>query len=292
MIDQLFSTRQGYRPENKPITVREEAPRELREAILMLAKRLEMRVHDMRDVVCEVLLVTPNPDNRSEHFVWLKIEHLVYGAAWYKVYDVAESFYTKLMSDDQEAAIEFGCRLNEFFLEKGIGWEIQGGEIVYRGSEVFANSTHKTPQSLEKVGFLLAASEMREALRCISRRPDADVTGAIQHAMVALETTAREVVGDRKSTLGKLTSELNLPGSLKGAIDKLWGYTSNWGRHISEGQNIDYGEAELVVAIAGSLRIFRPAGTWGNRRANLGKTSHRQSYIFLMQLRRKIHYRF
>lgn len=257
MTYQLFSARQGHRPEDKPISIREDAPRELREAILMLAKRLGMSPHDMRDVVCGVLLVTPNPDNWSAYpNVWLEVERLMYFAAWYKAYDVAESFHAKLMSDDREAALEFEDRLNEFFHEKGIGWELQDGKIIYRGSEVFSNSTRRTPQSLEKVGFPRAANEMREALSDISRRPAPDITGAIQHAMAALETTAREVAGDRNRTLGKLASELNLPPPLKLVIDKLWGYTSNRGRHVDEGQNIDCTEAELVVAIAGSLCEF------------------------------------
>ena len=258
MTYQPFSARQGYRPEDKPITIREEAPRELREAILMLAKHLEMTPHDMRDVVCGVLLVSPDPDNWSAYpNVWREVEDLMYyRAVWYKVYDISEAFYAKLISDNLEAAIEFERQLNEFFLEKGIGWELRDGKIIYRGSEVFANSTHKTPQALEEVGFQLAANEMREALSDISRRPVPDITGAIQHAMAALETTAREVTGEPKWTLGKLIPKLGLLSPLDKAITKLWGYASNRARHICEGEKIDYTEAELIVTIAGSLSAF------------------------------------
>ena len=257
MTPQPFSARQCYRPEDQPITIREDAPAELRGAILMIARSLEMDPLNMRDVICGILPALPDPNNWSPYpNVWCEVTYLMEDAPWYKVYDIAESFYSKLMSEDPEVATEFERRLNDFFLEKGIGWELRAGEITYRGSEVFANSTQKTPQALEKVGFPRAADEMREALGCISRRPNADITGAIQHAMAALEATAREVAGDRKSTLGKLTSNLHLPVPLKEAIDKLWGYTCNWGRHIHEGQSIDYTEAELVVAIAGSLCDF------------------------------------
>ena len=260
MTSQPFSAREGHRPEDKQITVREDAPPELRQAILMLAKSLEMRPHDMRDVICGVLLVFPNPNNWSPYpNVWCEVQNLMDDAVWYKIYDIAESFYAKLVSDnprDFEPASEFERKLNEFFLEKGIGWELRDGQITYRGSEVFANSTQKIPQALEKVGYQRAANEMREALRDISRRPDADITGAIQHAMAALEATAREVAGDRKRTLGKLSSKLDLPSPFKEILDKLWGYTSNRGRHIREGENINYPEAELIVTIAGSLCAF------------------------------------
>lgn len=256
MISKPFSARQNYQPEDKPITIREDAPRELREAILILAKDLEMSLHDMLDVICDVLLVSPDPQNWMPSYAKEEVNDRMNKAPWYKVYDIAESYYAKFVSDNSEAAIEFERRLNDFFLEEGIGWELRNGKIIYRGSEVFAYSTHNIPQALKKVGFQLAANEMREALSDISRHPNPDITGAIQHAMAALETTAREVAGDRKQRLGQLSSRLNLPSPLDEVIKKLWGYASNRGRHIREGQNIDYAEAELVVTIAGSLCGF------------------------------------
>ena len=58
------------------------------------------------------------------------------------------------------------------------------------------------PQRLDETGLKRAANEMREALRDISRRPEPDITGAIQHAMAALEATAREATGQSNPTLG------------------------------------------------------------------------------------------
>ncbi len=256
MIEKPFSTRQGYKREDKQVTVREDAPEELRNAILMLAKKLEMSPHDMRDVICEVLLVAPDPDNWSPYpNVWFEVQNLMSDADWYRVYDIAEAFYKRFVSDNPEASVEFERRLNEFFHEKGIGWNLRNGQILFRGSETFVNSTHKAPQTLEKVGFQRAANEMREALKDISRRPNADITGAIQHAMAALESTAREVTGDRNSTLGKLAKHA-LPSPLDKAIEKLWGYASDHGRHIREDHTVDITEAELIVAIAGSLCEF------------------------------------
>ena len=97
---------------------------------------------------------------------------------------------------------------------------------------------------------------MREALRDISRRPQPDVTGAIQHAMAALEATAREVTGQRNLTLGQLISMLDLTAPLDQAVHKLWGYASEYGRHIREQQDVDLADAELIVTIAGSLCAF------------------------------------
>ena len=90
----------------------------------------------------------------------------------------------------------------------------------------------------------------------ISRRPAPDTTGAIQHAMAALEATAREVAGQPNPTLGKLVPMLSLPAPLDQAVHKLWGYASDRGRHVREQQTVDTTEAELIVAVSGSLCAF------------------------------------
>ena len=97
---------------------------------------------------------------------------------------------------------------------------------------------------------------MQEALRDISRRPQPDITGAIQHAMGALEATARDVTGQSNDTLGQLISELSLPKPLDKAVDKLWGYASDRARHIREGQAVDTAEAEMVVIVACAVCTF------------------------------------
>ena len=74
--------------------------------------------------------------------------------------------------------------------------------------------------------------------------------------MAALEATAREVTGQPNPTLGKLVAVLELPAPLDQAVHKLWGYASDRGRHIREQESVDHTEAELIVAIAGSLCAF------------------------------------
>lgn len=253
-----FSERNDYRPPAARITVREDAPSELRDAIPMLAEAVGMQPSTISRVVCQVLLKPPTK-NWSREYIFDEVVDLVDGADWFKVYDIAEALYAELASEQREdikPAHDFERRLNDFFVEHGIGWELCDGKIVHRGSDVFARSTREVPQHLSEMGFKRAASEMREALSDISRRPEPDVTGAIQHAMAALEATAREVTGQPNPTLGKLVPTLDLPGPLDQAVHKLWGYTSERGRHIREGQAVDHAEAEFVVTVAGSLCEF------------------------------------
>lgn len=259
-MTQRFSDRQGYRPTAVQVKVREDAPSNLRGAIPLIAEEAGMTPSTMRRAICKVLLEPPDPNNWSDYpNIRDEVSWLIKEASWYKVYDIAEALYAVLAtssSRDSGPADEFERRLNGFFVENGIGWVLRDGEIVHRGSEVFTKSTHEVPGRLEETGFQRAANEMREALGDISRRPEPDITGAIQHATAALEATAREVAGQPNLTLGKLVPLLNLPAPLDKSVEKLWGYASDRCRHIRERDTVDHSEAELIVAIAGSLCAF------------------------------------
>jgi hypothetical protein len=47
-----------------------------------------------------------------------------------------------------------------------------------------------------------------------------------------------------------------LPQPLGSVVEKLWGYSSQYGRHVSEGKPAAYEEAELVVGVAGALSVY------------------------------------
>lgn len=252
-----FSDRFGYRGADAPITVREDAPEALRVALVQLGYEAGMGPDSMRSAICEVLLRRPDRNNWSAGNVEYEVEGLIDDADWYKVYDIAEKLYRELQSRDPfgATAVTYENRLNSFFRENGIGWEMQEGRIVARGSEAFGVTSRTAAQEMEATGRSTAAREIHEALADISRRPNADVTGAIQHAMAALECVAREVSGSTE-TLGKLVAKLGLPKPLDSAIEKLWGFASEQGRHIREGRNPRFEEAELVVTVASAVSVY------------------------------------
>ena len=256
-----FSDRHNYRSLEQEISVREDAPEDLRFAIPLIAEEVGMRPTPMRRTICRVLHVRPDPSNWSDYpNVSDEVNYLISDCPWFKVYDIAEALHAAFASHSPDAAETFEEKLNDFFFEKGIGWKMTNGDIVYRGSDVFTETTQQADQVLAKTGLSAAANEMQEALRDISRRPEPDVTGAIQHAMSALECTAREVTGKRKLTLGRIIPYLELSPPLDDAVDKLWGYASDRARHVREGHLVTTHEAELIVSIACSLWCARRTG--------------------------------
>jgi hypothetical protein len=108
---------------------------------------------------------------------------------------------------------------------------------------------------MQQAGKSTAANEIHEALKDISRRPSADVTGAVQHSMAALECVAREIDGS-SDTLGQIIKRLTIPPPLDGALHRLWGFASEQGRHIQEGGEPNFEEAELVVTVASAVSVY------------------------------------
>lgn len=263
---QPFSKRYGYRTAPKEITIREDAPEALRHFVLSMARDLGLRPSALRNTICDILHVRPDPGNWSEFpNIWGEVNDLVFGCPWFKFYDFTERVYEVLEGENgyrteetRRIAQQFQGELNEFFVDEGIGWQLANGEIVVRGTESFEASIHSARNVLEDAGRMTASSEIHEALADLSRRPQPDLTGAVQHAMAALECVARDVCGDESATLGEIIKRYPgvIPKPLDDAVAKAWGFASEMARHIREGHSPDYREVELVVGIAATVATY------------------------------------
>jgi hypothetical protein len=261
MNDESFSKRYGFRKTtNVEISVRHDAPYELRGILVELAYSCGFRPKSLRSLVCRVLLKRPAPNNWSEYpNIDSEIRELLDNCDWDRVYDVAEAL-SQAMSDSPSAynLEKFQTDLNTFFFENGIGWMLTNGQIVVRGPEAQQEAFETAKFTLDISGLKTAQQELHEALIDLSRRPKPDISGAMQHSMAALECVAREVVGNPRATLGEIikSQASQIPKPLDEAVTKAWGYASEHARHIREGCSPSYEDAELVVGICASVSTY------------------------------------
>jgi hypothetical protein len=256
-----FSRRNNYKAVASDITIREDAPQNLRSAIILIAENIGMAPSNMRSEICSVLLVAEDRNNWSEYpNIYEEAKDLVSSCAWHKVYDIAEKFYARLATLTPTGAQTFETRLNEFMEETGIGWQMKHGLIITRGSESFSNLQGKAEDILKEAGKKTAANEISEAFIDLSRRPHPDLSGSIQHAMAAVECLLREFSPNGNATLGTLISDLKdkdiIPKPLDNALIKLWGYSSENGRHLKDGKDPSFEEAELTVTICSAVCTY------------------------------------
>ncbi len=256
-----FSERQGLSRPDAEITVRNDAPEDLRDAAAMIAYTAGLMPSDLRGIVCSAVMAAPDRNNWSEYpNIDEEARDHLREAPWFEVYDIIEAISTFLRrnpragQDQRPGATVFEEQLNRFFRSRGIGWQLVQDRIEMRGSEAFEVAVRQGRDELHSQGKSTAANELHEAIQDLSRRPEAEVTGAIQHAMAALECIARDKVFS-KDTLGLLIQRNPdlFPKPLDKAVELIWGFGSNQGRHLIEGKAPAFDEAELIVGLSGVL---------------------------------------
>jgi len=176
------------------------------------------------------------------------------------VYDFAEAVWDHLFVKHRNVhgALKFECELNEFFIENGIGWLLLRGQIVERSPEVLAAVQIEAVNAVRESGRNTAADELHKAHLDLSKRPDADPTGAVQHGLAALECLARDISGNSKATLGELarTRPDLFPKVIQTIVEKAWGFASDTGRHVREGGVPTLGEAQMMIGLVASVSAY------------------------------------
>ncbi|MBS1572856.1 MAG: hypothetical protein JST62_10710 [Bacteroidetes bacterium] len=239
----------------KEITVREDAPKGLRDFVPIAFYDLGKQPSDLLPIVCKVLKVVPEGNWTEFPNIDYEIKSHLENCDWFFVYDIIELILQKLNTKERT---NFSEEINEFFIMNGIGWKINENQIETRGDEVFETAVKNVVEVLEVAKLDTAKTEIREAIIDLSRRPTPDITGAIQHSLACLECISREITGDRKLTMGKIIEKHPniVPKPLDSAIEKIWGFASNQGRHLQEGQAPEYLEAELVVELTSAIATY------------------------------------
>ncbi len=248
-----FSTRHGYKnAEEVKITIREDAPQEFRDFLILLLYEYGFKPSWLRKTFCLVLRKAPDGNNWSEYpNIDEEIKWLLRDCKWFKVYDILEEMLQTEFSNREK----FIAEVNDFFIENGYGWKINQSLVEMRGDESFEVVVKLAKDELAEEQYSTASKELHQALKDLSRRPSPDITGAIQHSMASLECVAREITGDRKATLGDIMGKhkVLIPAPLDEAVKKAWGFASEYGRHLREGREPSFQDAELIVGICSSV---------------------------------------
>lgn len=246
-----FSWRHGYSGNAKEITIREAAPESIRSVALSAAAESGLNADILRDTVCRLLRKQPDRGNFSPERIWKEVESLVYRCEWFKVYDIIEAFDDAI----RELAVssdDFQKKINNCFIEEGIGWQLVDGEIFIRGDEGFQQAIDMTAlaaSQLQKTLRPTAASHIQYAIKALSERPKANTPGAVSHATNSVECLLNDITG-QAMTLGQYLKKCPalFHPALKKALEGVYGYASDAGaRHGKEGMEPTFDEAQFAV---------------------------------------------
>ncbi|HME68349.1 MAG TPA: hypothetical protein VKM54_00555 [Myxococcota bacterium] len=261
-----FSTRHGYTGPRSGL-IREDAPDKFRVAVLHAATDANLHVQQIRRVVSRTLLVMPNPGTLHP-VIFAESVDFVRACDWWKVYDICEALYALIQETNYGSSVviarsaqEFENEINAALIELGIGWQMRRGKIVAREDTETEAEIAKAEAALAASGLDTARGELAEARADMSRRPQPDLTGVIQHSIAALEAVARHCSKEPKPTLGEIVKrhakQLGIRPPLDAAIEKIWGFCSEeGGRHGREGSEPTRREASLVLGLASSVVTY------------------------------------
>jgi len=256
---QSFSNRHGISKPAVPIVVREGAPDPLRQLVWNGALKAGANMLALSQFILDSMFY---PHYRPERALAEMTENALMVCPWIEVYEMAEMIYannTGVWRRHEDGRHTYQRDLNSLMDRIGIGWMMMDGKFEARGSASFENTVHQAEAALNEAGNATAENELRQAMQDLSRRPDADITGALQHAGAALECLARDICGDPKKTFGELVKAYpdSFPEEpLRTALEKIWGYASNNGRHLKEGHVPSFNQAMLIVGQVASLANY------------------------------------
>ena len=256
----IFSTRLGLRRAIPPVTVRDHAPDELRYLIPLIAERLGVSSSEIQATICDAL------PPQTEVYEWLQQPDEwddeywpIAKCAWEFVYDIIEQLYHRIATNTELPhyhAQHFSEKVNEYLRQEGIGWELRDGRVTARGNDAFDTSVKDAISATNDASMPGSSNELTTALKALSARPDPDLTGAITHASAALESVSKEVTGVKGQSLGQVVKRLDLPQPLDQAIEKMYGFASQHGRHVEEGRQPTFDDAQLVVHVASATVTY------------------------------------
>ena len=255
-VKERFSKRMVLQALTAEITTRYDAPEEFRQYLFFVMQNYGLGLKKIREIVCLATKQAPDSNNWGENdFMKSEIEEKIVNCFWPYIYDLIEMFYDKLNVLEKN---DFSDSINEYFLTRGIGWKFCGGSIEYRGEDFFENDLKLAQDALKKHHLDDSKREIVEAIKDMSRKPDPDTTGAIQHSIAALECVCRKISGDEKDTLGDVIKKHPdlVPSPLNEAISKIWGFSSEQGRHLREGRTPKIDESELLVHLSASICLY------------------------------------
>ena len=119
-MSESFFQRHGFKQLNEiPISIRTDAPDELRGEVVELAYECGFRPISLRPVICRAFRKRPDKNNWSEYpNIDGELRSLLDNYDWYRVYDAIDAISTSMRDDPFSYEYEkFETGLNEYFIE-------------------------------------------------------------------------------------------------------------------------------------------------------------------------------
>lgn len=182
------------------------------------------------------------------------IRSYYYSAKWNEVYDFVEFVANNDPFDadtkEHSHSLQFTRLCNAVLKQELSGYRFVGRTIV----EVTAKEEIAEIEQALESPLPTVRAHFERALALMSDRKTPDYRNSIKESISAVEAICRSITGEPNTTLGKaldkVEKKVGLSPALKGALDKLYGYTSGADgiRHaLLEETELDFADAKFML---------------------------------------------
>lgn len=174
-----------------------------------------------------------------------------FSAEWFGVYNFVEYVLPRLRGYRSNCGDQ-STTLNAVLAREMAGYRWVSGTLtpITSADELASVAT----ASSAKTGFEGVATHMRTATALLGKRPVPDLRNSIKESMSAVESAVKLITGENSGGIDKALAIIEKRGELhpafKGALSKLYGYTSDKDgvRHaILDQPTVTFGEAKFML---------------------------------------------
>jgi hypothetical protein len=181
-----------------------------------------------------------------------QVKEVFFKLVWFEVYDLIQ--FVAQLPAFRPYADDFVAACNGVMKDEGAGYRFLGKHIVPITSE---EELQAIEEGLEAARPLHGVhTQLEAALAKLSERPEPDYRNSVKESISAVESLGKVITRDDSASLGealpKIESALGLKlhPALRGALHKLYGWTSNEGgiRHgMVDEPNVGLAEAKFML---------------------------------------------
>ncbi len=158
---------------------------------------------------------------------------LISDAPWWRIFEFVEYILDRctsiyewdelgdIYSKERASSLTYG--INNVLERSRIAYKISDKKFVPRFPELEQREVERACNTR----FEGANQHIKKAQDCLAIYKNPDCVGAIRESIHAVESIAKEITGDSKATLGKLTERLNLHPAFQDGLNNLYGFTSD-----------------------------------------------------------------
>jgi hypothetical protein len=193
------------------------------------------------------------------HAAIAQIRNYYFACRWNELYDFVEFVLPKTAVYNLDSNT---LRVNEVLASELSAYRVVAGRVVPISSE---QVTQAIEQAIEQTRgpYSNSAEHLQQAVNLLARKPVPDFRNSIKESISAVESISALITGDKKATLCQalkvIDSRAPLHAALRGAFEKLYGYTSdaNGIRHaLMEDADLEQEDAIFMLVACSAFVSF------------------------------------